>query len=67
MFYCQQMLEIYPDNVYFRTYLAAAFFNTGRYNRARRLLPDVDPTLMLELCPTITDNSIFMQQIFSKP
>lgn len=51
--FAEESLEIYPHNPFYSSYLAASYFYTNRYNRARRMLPDVSPALLSELCPEI--------------
>lgn len=49
----EESLALYPRDTFYSTYLAAAYFYTNRYNKARKMLPDVDPQLLAELCPGI--------------
>lgn len=51
--FSEESLEVYPHSPFYSSYLAAAYFYTNRYNRARRMLPDVDPVFLAELCPEI--------------
>lgn len=48
-----ESLEVYPHDSFYSTYLAAAYFYTNRYNRTRRMLPDVSPALLAEICPEL--------------
>lgn len=49
--FADESLQLYPHDTFYSTYLAAAYFYTNRYNRFRRLLPDVMPSVLRELCP----------------
>lgn len=51
--FAEESLETYPDDPFYCTYLAAAYFYTNRYNRARRVLPCVVPSELARLCPEI--------------
>lgn len=51
--FAEESLEVYPHSSFYCTYLAAAYFYTNRYNKARKMLPDVSPSLLAELCPEI--------------
>lgn len=51
--FAEESLEVYPHSPFYSTYLAAAYFYGNRYNRARKMLPDVSPALLAELCPEI--------------
>lgn len=51
--FAEESLDVYPHSAFYSTYLAAAYFYTNHYNRARRMLPDVSPMLLSELCPEI--------------
>lgn len=51
--FAEESLEVYPHSPFYSTYLAASYFYTNRYNRARKMLPDVSPMLLAELCPEI--------------
>ena len=52
-FFAEESLEAYPHDAFYSTYLAAAYFYTNRYNRARKMLPDVSPSLLADICPEI--------------
>ena len=54
--FAEESLQLYPHDVFYSTYLAAAYFYTNRYNRFRRLLADVQPSLLRQLCPQAWDN-----------
>lgn len=56
--FAEESLEIYPHSSFYSTYLAAAYFYTNRYNRARRMLPDVSPAMLAELCPEIMEHPL---------
>ena len=51
-----ESLEIYHDDPFYSTFLAAAYFHTNRYNRASRMLPNVDTPLLRIICPEIFEN-----------
>ena len=51
--FAEESLEVYPHSPFYCTYLAASYFYTNRYNRARKMLPDVSPVMLAELCPEI--------------
>lgn len=51
--FAEESLDVYPHSPFYCTYLAAAYFYTNRYNRARKMLPDVSPAMLAELCPEI--------------
>ncbi len=51
--FAEESLEVYPHSSFYCTYLAAAYFYENRYNRARKMLPDVSPALLAELCPEL--------------
>lgn len=51
--FAEESLEVYPHSSFYCTYLAASYFYTNRYNKARKMLPDVSPMLLAELCPEI--------------
>lgn len=51
--FAEESLEVYPHSSFYCTYLAAAYFYTNRYNKARKMLPDVSPALLSELCPEL--------------
>lgn len=48
-----ESLEIYPQHPFYSTYLAAAYFQTNRYNRAAQMMPFVSPSLLAEICPAL--------------
>ncbi len=54
--FAQESLEIYPHDIFYSTYLAAACFYTNRYNKLRHALPDVHPVMLREMCPAIWEN-----------
>lgn len=54
--FAEESLELYPHDLFYSTYAAAAYYYTNRYNRLRRILPDVHPSLLRELCPEMWDN-----------
>lgn len=49
----QESLALYPHDSFYSTYLAAAYFYTNRYNKARKVLPDTLYPLLAEICPEI--------------
>ena len=49
----EESLEVYPHSAFYSTYLAASYFYTNRYNKARKMLPDSSPALLAELCPEL--------------
>ena len=51
--FAEQSLEIYPHSPFYSTFLAATYFYQNRYNRARKMLPDVLPEMLADLCPEI--------------
>ena len=54
--FAEESLEIYPNNPFYCTYLAAAYFHLNRYNRASHVLPYVLPSVLAEICPEIMTN-----------
>lgn len=54
--FAEESLEIYPHDIFYSTYLAAACFYTNRYNKLRHALPDVHPVMLREMCPAIWEN-----------
>ena len=52
----EESLGVYPDDPYYCTYLAAAYFHTNRYNRASRVLPHADAWLLHEICPELCNH-----------
>ena len=51
--FAEESLEALPGDPFYSSYLAAAAFYTNRYNKARRALPSVSPSLLAALCPEI--------------
>lgn len=51
--FAEESLAVYPHNSFYATYLAAAYFHLNRYNKARKMLPDVSPSLLAEICPEL--------------
>ena len=51
--FANESLDVYPHDIFYSTYLAASYFYTNRYNKARQVLPDVSPDLLGEICPEI--------------
>lgn len=49
----EESLEAYPNDPFYCTYLAATYFYTNRYNRARKVLQYVVPSELARLCPEI--------------
>ncbi len=49
----EESLEVYPHSSFYCTYLAASYFYTNRYNKARKMLPYVSPALLAEICPEL--------------
>lgn len=49
----EDALVYLPQNAFYCTYLAAAYFYTNRYNSASRMLPHVAPEELARLCPEI--------------
>lgn len=56
--FAEESLDVYPHNSFYSTYLAAAYFYTNRYNRARKVLPDVSPAMLAEICPEIISHPL---------
>ena len=52
----EESLELYPDDPFYCTFLAAAYFHTNRYNRASQVLPHVAPMLLMEVCPELCEH-----------
>ena len=65
--FAEESLEVYPHSPFYSTYLAAAYFYTNRYNRARKMLPDVSPRMLAELCPEIVKHPLLGPLIPSDP
>lgn len=55
--FCEESLGIYPHDIFYSTYLAAAYFYTNRYNKLSHVLPDVHPVMLREMCPAIWENA----------
>ena len=51
-------VDVYPHSSFYSTYLAAAYFYMNRYNRARKMLPDVSPAMLAEICPEIISHPL---------
>ena len=51
--FAEESLEVYPHSSFYSTYLAASYFYTNRYNKARKMLPDVSPAMLAEICPEL--------------
>lgn len=51
--FAEESLDAYPDDPFYCTYLAATYFYTNRYNKARKVLPCVVPSELARLCPEI--------------
>lgn len=56
--FAEESLNVYPHSPFYCTYLAAAYFYVNRYNRARKMLPDVSPALLAELCPELISHPL---------
>lgn len=54
--FAEESLDIYPNDPFYCTYLAASYFYTNRYNRASNMLPHVQPDMLALICPEIMDN-----------
>ena len=54
--FAEESLEIFPQNSFYCTYLAAAYFYTNRYNRASQVLPYVNAEALAEICPDIVQH-----------
>ena len=54
--FAEESLELYPHDIFYSTYLAAACFFTNRYNKLSHALPDVHPVMLREMCPAIWEN-----------
>lgn len=54
--FAEESLEIYPNDIFYSTYLAAACFYTNRYNKLQHALPDVHPVMLHEMCPELWEN-----------
>jgi tetratricopeptide (TPR) repeat protein len=67
VFFGEESLEAYPHDPFYSTYLAAAYFYTNRYNRARKMLPDVSPAMLAELCPEIMEHPLLGPLVPSDP
>ena len=64
--FAEESLEVCPHSSFYCTYLAAAYFYTNRYNRARRMLPDVSPALLAEICPELIAHPLLGPLVPSK-
>jgi len=51
--FCEESLDYFPQDAYYNTYLAAAYFYTNRYNSARKALQYAVPSQLALLCPEI--------------
>ena len=51
--FCEESLDYFPQDSFYNTYLAAAYFYTNRYNSARRALQYAVPSQLNQLCPEI--------------
>ena len=56
--FAEESLEAFPADPFYSTYLAAAYFYTNRYNRARKVLPDVLSVELARLCPQIMEHPL---------
>lgn len=56
--FAEESLDVYPHSSFYSTYLAAAYFYMNRYNRARKMLPDVSPAMLAEICPEIISHPL---------
>lgn len=56
--FAEESLALFPHDWFYSTYLAAAYFHTNRYNSARRVLPDVEPILLKEICPKLVEHRL---------
>ena len=56
--FAEESLEAFPDDPFYSTYMAAACFYTNRYNRARKVLPNVVATELARLCPQIMEHPL---------
>ena len=65
--FAEESLEVYPHSPFYCTYLAAAYFYTNRYNRARKMLPDVSPAMLAEICPEIISHPLLGPLIPTDP
>lgn len=65
--FAEESLGVYPHSSFYSTYLAAAYFYTNRYNRARRMLPDVSPAMLAEICPEIMVHPLLGPLVPSDP
>ncbi len=51
--FCEESLDYFPQDAYYNTMLAAAYFYTNRYNSARKALQYAVPSQLALLCPEI--------------
>ncbi len=65
--FAEESLDVYPHSPFYCTYLAAAYFYTNRYNRARKMLPDVSPAMLAEICPEIISHPLLGPLIPADP
>ncbi len=56
--FAEESLDMYPGDVFYSTYMAAACFYTNRYNKARKVLPDVVVDELALLCPAIMEHPL---------
>lgn len=56
--FAEESLEALPADPFYSTYLAAAYFYTNRYNKARKVLPDVVASELAKLCPQIMEHPL---------
>lgn len=56
--FAEESLESFPNDPFYTTYLAAAYFYTNRYNRARKVLPYTVPEELAKLCPEIMEHPL---------
>lgn len=59
--FAKESLEYYPHDTFYSTYIAAAYFLTNRYAKAKAVLTDVSPTLLYNICPRIFSHPRFAQ------
>lgn len=58
--FAEESLDMYPHSTFYSTYLAAAYYRSNRYNKARSRMLDAHVPLLLELCPSIGENPLFV-------
>ena len=58
MTFAEDSLAIYPNDPFYSTYLAAAYYHTNRYNSLRRVIANAPTPMLHEVCPELWQNPL---------